>query len=233
LAEIKYCYFKKMKLSDYPQPSVTTDIVIFSIREKELNLLLVKRGVAPFKGKWAIPGGFVGLEESLENAAKRELKEETGVEASYLEQLYTFGDVKRDPRGRVISIAYFALMNSNNVELKATTDVSDTKWFSIKKLPELSFDHKEILNYALQRLRWKFEYTTVAFSLLPKKFSLTQLQKIYEAVFDKKFDKRNFRKKILSLGIVKETKDIQKDVSFRPAQLYYFVGKLGEIVKII
>ena len=221
-----------MKLSDYKQPSVTCDIVIFTIEDNNLKVLLIKRGIEPFKGRWALPGGFIRINESLEQAAKRELKEETGVKDVYLEQLYTFGDVKRDPRGRVITIAYMALVNSHKIKLKASTDVKKAQWFAINKIPDLSFDHKEILEYALQRLKWKFEYTCVAFSLLPKQFTLTDLQKIYEVVFNKKFDKRNFRKKVLSLEILEE-KGIDKNVSFRPPKLYSLIKNPKEIVEIL
>lgn len=210
-------------------PSVTVDIVIFALKENELAVLLVKRAIEPFKGVWAIPGGFVKINESLEEAALRELREETGVEKVYLEQLYTFGDVERDPRGRVITVAYFALLPRIKEELRATTDVSEARWFSVKKLPELAFDHAKILEYALKRLRWKFEYTAIAFSLLPKNFTLTGLQKVYEIAFYKKFDKRNFRKKILSLGIIKETKG--KSIgAYRPAKLYQLNAEVGEII---
>ncbi len=221
-----------MALTDYPQPSVTVDILIFTIRNNQLNVLLIKRKISPFKGAWAIPGGFVRIDESLEDAAIRELKEETGVEADYLEQLYTFGDVKRDPRGRVITVTYFALINSEKLKLKSSTDASEAKWFPIDKIPKLAFDHEKILKYALQRLRWKFEYTLVGFSLLPKKFTLSQLQKIYEIVFNKKFDKRNFRKKILSLGILKE-EGIDKNVSHRPPMLYSLKKNVKNIVEIL
>jgi 8-oxo-dGTP diphosphatase len=215
--------------------SVTVDIITFSIKDDNLNVLLIKRGIEPFKEKWAIPGGFVKKEESLEEAAKRELEEETGLKEVYLEQLYTFGEINRDPRGRVITVAYFALINAERPgqELKATTDASDAKWFSIKELPNLAFDHDKILKYALKRLRWKFEYTTVAFSLLPEKFTLTQLQKIYEIVFNKGFDKRNFRKKILSLNIVEKTKEIKRDVSNRPPKLFSLKKRIGEIIEIL
>ncbi|MDP3916815.1 MAG: NUDIX domain-containing protein [Nanoarchaeota archaeon] len=221
-----------MKLSDFEQPSVTTDLVIFTIKENSLKVLLVKRNVEPFKDKWALPGGFVRIDESLEDSAKRELFEETGVKNVYLEQLYSFGNPKRDPRGRVITISYFALINSEKVKLKASTDVSEAKLFSVSKIPLLAFDHKEILEYAIKRLKWKFEYTTIAFSLLPKKFSLGELQKIYEIVFEKKIDKRNFRKKILSLGILKK-ESIKKDAPHRPPQLYSLKNKIGEIINIL
>ncbi len=221
-----------MSFEDYPKPAVTVDIVIFTIKDNDLKVLLVKRGIEPFKGMWAIPGGFVRINESLEDAARRELREETGVKDVYLEQLYTFGDLGRDPRGRVITVAYFALVNSENLKLKATTDVKEAKWFSVRKLPPLAFDHEKILKYALKRLRWKFEYTTVAFSLLPKKFTLSELQRIYEIVFNKKFDKRNFRKKILSLNILKK-EGKKRNVSHRPPQLYSLKKKIGEIVEIL
>jgi len=221
-----------MKLSDYAQPSVTVDLVIFTIKDNTLQVLLIKRDVEPFKGKWALPGGFVQMHESLEDAAKRELQEETGVKDVYLEQLYTFGEPKRDPRGRVITVSYIALINSEDISLKADTDVSETQWFSIKKVPELSFDHKNILEYALKRIRWKFEYTSVAFSLLPKKFVISQIQKIYEIVFNKKFDKRNFVKKILSLDILRE-EGVNTDVSYRPPMLYSLKDKIPPIINII
>jgi len=218
---------KKLK-----EPSVTTDIIVFTIKENKLKVLLVKRKIEPFKDSWALPGGFVKIKESLEKAARRELKEETNVSNVYLEQLYTFGAPKRDPRGRVITIAYMALINASNVSLKASTDASDAQWFIIKDLPHLAFDHKKILQYAFKRLRWKFEYTTVAFSMLPKKFPISDLQNIYEIVFNKKFDKRNFRKKILSLNILKK-EEVKKDVSHRPPQLYSLKKEIGEIIEIL
>ncbi len=215
-------------------PSVTVDIIIFTVMDKDLNVLLIKRAIDPFKGRWAIPGGFIKFNESLEEAAKRELFEETGVKDIYLEQLYTFGDPKRDPRTRVVTVSYFALINQNDAIIKASSDATEVKWFSIYNLPELAFDHKKIIEYALKRLRWKLEYTTVAFKLLTEKFTLTRLQDVYEIIFNRKLDKRNFRKKILELGLVKETKEIQKEVSHRPAKLYSFnknIG-IGEIVEI-
>ena len=220
-----------MKLTDFDQPSVTVDLAIFTIKSNSLKVLLVKRNVEPFKNKWALPGGFIKMEESLDTSAKRELFEETGVKNVYLEQLYSFGNPKRDPRGRVITISYFALINSDKIKLKASTDVSEAKWFSISKIPSLSFDHKDILDYAIKRLKWKFEYTTIVFSLLSKSFSLGELQKIYEIVFEKKVDKRNFRKKILSLNILKK-ESIKKDAPHRPPQLYSLKKKIGEIINI-
>lgn len=218
--------------SKFERPSVTVDVILFTVKDDDLKVLLVKRNVEPFKDMWAIPGGFVKIDESLEDAAKRELLEETNVRDVYLEQLYTFGDPKRDPRTRVITAAYFALVNAEKFKLKASTDVKDVNWFSMFDLPELAFDHKKIVEYALKRLRWKMEYTTVAFSLLPEKFTLTQLQKIYEIILDKSLDKRNFRKKIKALELVKEVQEFQEEVAHRPARLYTKNKKIGEIVEI-
>ncbi len=220
------------KSKNYSKPSVTADILIFALKDKALNVLLVKRKIEPFKGMWAIPGGFVRLDESLENAAKRELEEETGVKADYLEQLYTFGDVNRDPRGRVITVCYFALIRSDNIKLKARTDVSDARWFPVGEIKNIAFDHKKILGYGLKRLKWKFEYTTIAFSILPKKFTLAELREVYEIIFSKRFDNRNFRKKIFSLKLLKE-EGIKKEVSHRPPMLYSPNKSIGEIVEIL
>jgi 8-oxo-dGTP diphosphatase len=217
---------------EYPKPSVTVDIVIFTIHENELKVLLIKRDLPPFKNSWAIPGGFVRIGESLEEAAKRELEEETGVKDVYLEQLYTFGEVNRDPRGRVITISYMALINSDKLKVRANTDASEVKWFSVSKIPTLAFDHNNILSYAIKRLRWKFEYTSVAFSLLPKKFSISSLQRIYEIAFNKKFDKRNFNKKIHSLNILKK-EEFLSEVSYRPPQLYSLKSNIPQIIEII
>ncbi len=222
-----------MEKEKFEKPSVTVDIVIFTVRNNDLKVLLVKRDIDPFKDYWALPGGFVKMDESLDEAAKRELVEETGVKDIYLEQLYTFGEPKRDPRTRVITVSYFALISSENLKLKASTDVYDVQWFSAYQLPKLAFDHKEIVSYGLKRLRWKLEYTTIGFKLLPEKFTLTQLQVLYELIFNKTFDKRNFRKKILSLGLLEATKEITQNVSHRPAKLYSFNKKIGEIVEIL
>lgn len=202
---------------------VAADIVVFAFLENKLKVLLVRRKFDPGVGKWAIPGGFVREDESLEQAALRELQEETGLKQSaYLEQLYTFGDVHRDPRGRVISVAYLHLVNyPEKIKLSASDDAAEAKWFDINKLPELAFgkSHEEILQYAWQRLKWKFEYSNVAISMLPDKFTLSELQKVYEAVYHKKMDKRNFRKKILSLDLVDPIDEVKQELG-RPAQLY-------------
>lgn len=224
---------KDYDVTKFERPSVTVDIIIFTIKDNTLNVLLVKRNIWPFKGYWAIPGGFVGMKEKLEDAARRELLEETNVKDVYLEQLYTFGNPGRDPRTRVITVAYFALVNADKFKLKASADVVDAQWFCVYKLSKLAFDHAKILDYALARLRAKLEYTTIAFQLLPDKFTLTQLQKTYEIILDKKLDKRNFRKKILGLGLVKDTNKIQKDVAHRPARLVSFNRQIGEFVEIL
>ena len=177
--------------------SVAVDVAIFTVIKNELKVLLIKRKLEP-KNIWAIPGGFVRKEESLEDAAERELKEETDVSDVYLEQLYTFGEPKRDPRGRIVSVSYFALISAEKVSPKSGSDAKEVKWFQIKKIPKLAFDHNRILKYAKKRLAWKLEYTNVVYSLLPRNFSLTQLQKVYEVVLGRKLDKRNIRRTFLS-----------------------------------
>lgn len=220
-------------VTKYPRPMVTVDIAIFSMQENDLKVLLIRRDIQPYKGGWALPGGFVHIQEDLEQAAKRELEEETGVKDVYLEQLYTFGNPKRDSRGRVITIAYFALIKSEGQKIDPKTDVSEANWFSAYKPPKLAFDHSKILDYALRRLMWKLEYTTIAFQFLPKEFTLTDLQKIYEIILHKNFDKRNFRKKLFALNLVEETGNLLQGVSHRPAKLYRCNKKIGEIIEII
>ena len=209
---------------------LTVDIVVFTITEGRLHVLLVRRGNAPFKGKWAIPGGFVAEGESLEAAARRELVEETGVADVYLEQLYTFGDPGRDPRGRVVTVAYFALISAERVRLRSGTDAAEAGWHPVKSLPPLAFDHGEILEYSLERLRNKLEYTTVGFQFLPREFTLSELQLVYEAILDKRLDKRNFRRKIGLLGIVRST-GRSKAAGRRPARLYSFEARKFEKLK--
>jgi 8-oxo-dGTP diphosphatase len=210
------------ELSDYPRPSVTVDLVIFTIAENDLKALLIRRGQEPFKGRWALPGGFVEINESLEQAAARELKEEVGVTNVYLEQLYTFGGPKRDPRGRVISVSYFALVDAERQRIVAASDAADARWHSVFDPPSLAFDHRKILDYALWRLRNKIEWTTVGYELLPKKFTLSELQRVYEIILQRPVDKRNFRKKILAQGQIIELNEARGDVAHRPAKLYSF-----------
>ncbi len=209
---------------------VAVDIVIFTIHLGELRVLVVKRGIPPFAGQFAIPGGFVLEDESLDQAALRELKEETGVGEVYLEQLYSFGDPGRDPRGRVITVAYFALISADRSPLVAGTDAADARWFAVRDLPVLAFDHCKILDYALERLRNKLEYTTVGFQLLPSRFSLTELQEVYEAILGKKLDKRNFRRKLLLLKVLRPTREYRHG-GRRPARLYEFVAANFEKLK--
>ena len=212
---------------------VTVDNIIFTITEGGLQILLIKRLIEPFKGEWALPGWFVLDDETLLEAAYRELEEETSVKNAYLEQLYTFSEVKRDPRGRTISCAYIALMPRENMSIKAWSDASEAKFFDIKKLPKLAFDHKKIVEYAIQRLKWKMEYTNVAQYILAKKFTLRQLQDVYETILDQQIDVRNFRKKIDKLGIVRETGEKEIGVQYRPAKLYTFMDKNLKIVEIL
>jgi len=208
---------------------VTVDIVIFTIQAGELKVLLVKRRIAPFLGQFAIPGGFVLENEDLDQAALRELREETGVSDVYLEQLYSFGKPDRDPRGRVVTVAYFALVSADR-KLKAGSDAAEAAWYATNDLPPLAFDHAEILAYALERLRNKLEYTTVGFQLLPEKFTLTQLQEVYEAILGKKLDKRNFRRKMSVLKILKPLREYQRGGQ-RPAQLHRFMAVRFEKLK--
>jgi 8-oxo-dGTP diphosphatase len=210
-----------MRLEDYPRPSVTVDVIIFTLEEDDLQVLLIQRGHPPFEGMWAIPGGFVGIDESIEGAAMRELEEETGVRDVYLEQLYTFGDLDRDPRGRVITVAYFALVPTDAVQPHAGHDAADARWCSVYDLPPLAFDHADILTYALQRLRYKLEYTAVGFELLPETFTLSELQAAYEIILGEELDKRNFRRKILSADVIEETGE-HRTGEGRPAKLYRF-----------
>jgi 8-oxo-dGTP diphosphatase len=210
-------------VTKYERPSVTVDVVIFSILDKDLKVLLIKRKIWPYEGTWAIPGGFVRMDESLEVAAYRELAEETSVisESVYLEQLYTFGQPDRDPRTRVITVAYFALVSADKIKPQAADDADEVEWFSVYKLPPLAFDHTEILHYALTRLRYKLEYTAVGFQLLPEKFTLRQLQDTYEIILGTKLDKGNFRSKLRKTQVV-ETVDGYLDTGGRPARLYRF-----------
>lgn len=212
---------------------LTVDSVVFTIINDKLQVLLIKRLVEPFKDSWAIPGWFVLENESLEDAAYRELKEETNVKNLYLEQLYSFSDVWRDPRWRVVSVAYMAVINNKNLYLKAWTDAKEVKFFPMDRLPKLAFDHKEIVNYAYKRLIWKLEYTNVAQFFLPEKFTFSDLQNIYRNVMQKEFDVRNFKKKIEKLWIVKETWEMQIWVKHRPAKLLEFVDKNISIVDIL
>ena len=219
-----------MHTDDYPRPALTVDIVIFTLRENRLQVLLIRRLNEPYAGSWALPGGFVQMNESLEDAASRELNEETGITEAYLEQLYTFGDPLRDPRGRVVSVAYFALIRTDAaVRTEGGSDASQARWFRADELPALSFDHDEIVAYALRRLRYKLEYTAVGFELLPEDFTLTEIQHTYEIILGEALDKRNFRRRMLASGIIEATQ-LKKGGEGRPARLYrYRADAVAEI----
>jgi 8-oxo-dGTP diphosphatase len=218
---------------NYPRPALTVDCVVFGFDEGELKVLLIERGLEPFAGKWALPGGFVRVDESLEDAARRELREETGLSGVFLEQLYTFGDdVNRDPRERVVSVAYYALVPLAPHELLAATDARSAAWFAVAGLPSLAFDHDRIVAAAVVRLQGKVRYQPIGFELLPEKFTLSQLQHLYEAILERPLDKRNFRKKILGMGVLVETNEIEQDVAHRAARLYRFdESKYRRLVK--
>jgi 8-oxo-dGTP diphosphatase len=206
----------------FPRPALAVDCVVFGFDEEDLKVLLIQRSLPPFAGAWALPGGFVRVDESVDAAARRELEEETGVRCAYLEQLYTFGDVDRDPRERVVSVAYYALVKLQAHSLRARTDASDTAWFPVSDTPTLAFDHGRILDVARERLRGKVRYQPIGFELLPPKFTLSQLQHLYETVLEVDLDKRNFRKKVLATGLLIELDEVQKDVAHRAARLYRF-----------
>ncbi|TXF88889.1 NUDIX hydrolase [Neolewinella aurantiaca] len=208
---------------EYPRPSVTVDIVVYGYDGgKQLKMLLIERGGEPFKGHWALPGGFVDLDEDLETAALRELEEETGVKDLFVEQLYTYGAVNRDPRGRVISVAYFSLVNLQDHPAVASSDATKAEWFPLNELPELAFDHSDIIKKANERLAAKVRYQPIGFELLPAEFTLGQLQQLYETVLNvESFNKRNFRTRILRTGILEEV-GRQQNVAHRPAVLYKF-----------
>lgn len=213
---------------EYPRPAVTVDCVVLGLDADDLKVLLIQRGVDPFKHAWALPGGFVLPEEELDDAARRELREETGIEEVFLEQLYTFGSPERDPRGRVITVAYYALAKLSDFRVKAATDAESVGWYPLHQLPPLAFDHADIISRATERLRGKVRYAPIGFELLPPRFSLTQLQRLYEIVLERQLDKRNFRKKILSLGLVIETDELETGVRHRAARLYRFDKKKYE-----
>ncbi|MBI2884742.1 MAG: NUDIX hydrolase [Candidatus Omnitrophica bacterium] len=208
--------------------AVAVDVVLFTIHEGALKALLVKRQQPPFLGAWCLPGGFVRPEESVDAAALRELQEETHITRIYLEQLYTFGNLDRDPRGRVISVSYYAVVDwaqlRDAIRPPSTQDgqAAPGRWCAVTRLPELAFDHRQIVSLALERLRNKVNYTSVGFQLLPKKFTLSELQQAYEVILGTALDKRNFRKKMLQLGILRSTHEHRLEGRRRPARLYSF-----------
>lgn len=206
---------------DYPHPAVTVDVVILTIEDDDLKVLLVQRGTEPFAGRWALPGGFVNIDESLRRAAWRELKEETGLNAAFLEQLGAFGHPDRDPRERVITVAYYALIPAERLEIQAGSDAHDARLFSMNELPELAFDHAKILRRAFDRVKEKIEDPVIALQLVPAEFTLTDLQRVHERILGVTLDKRNFRKKMLSLDLLEPTGGERRDGRHRPAKLYH------------
>jgi 8-oxo-dGTP diphosphatase len=204
----------------YPHPAVTTDIVVFTLRENHLEVLLIQRGSPPFQGQWALPGGFLEIDEDLDVGAARELVEETGVSDLYLEQLYTFGGKDRDPRERVITVAYLALVPTEKLKPVAGSDAAAVGWHPVDQLPPLAFDHHAIIDTARARLSAKSRYSTIACQLLPPQFTLGELQAVYEVLRGESLDKRNFRKWILSLDCIRETGEMRRNGQRRPARLY-------------
>lgn len=204
---------------EYPHPAVATDIAVFTLRRGALNVLLIERGGEPFKGAWALPGGFLQPDEELDACALRELREETGVDADLLVHFGNFSAPGRDPRERVISVAYLALLPSDELRLEADTDAAEARWFPIDAPPALAFDHAMILKRALAALSSQAGRITPLFALLPPRFTLSQLQAAYEAVIGEEAEKRNFRKMIATLDCVRETEDFVHG-AHRPARLY-------------
>ena len=216
---------KKKYTYEYPRPSLATDCVIFGFDGGSLKLLLTEREKEPFKNKWALPGGFVHMDETTDACAERILKEKAGVKNVFVEQLYTFSDPDRDPRERVVSVSYFALVNKHQYELVAGRDTLKAEWFELTDLPKLAFDHSKIVKMAILRLKGKVSYQPIGFELLNEKFTLSQLQSLYEAILETPVDKRNFRKKIMSLGILKALDEKEKNVARKAAQYFSFDKK--------
>jgi len=212
---------------------IAVDAIVFGYTDNNLNVLLIKQKYGMLKNQWALVGGFVKDDETLNDAVNRELKEEAGIKVNYLEQLYTFGDdVERDPRFRVVSVVYFALVNTTKFILKADTDAEDAQWFPVNDLPDLAFDHKTIIQTAQKRLQGKLTYQPIGFDLLPKAFLFSELEILYCTILEKEIDRRNFRKKILSFGIVEETGKLCNKRGGRPAKLFKFnKRKYSSLVK--
>lgn len=213
----------------YARPALAVDCVVFGFSAEALSVLLIERDEKPHG--WALPGGFVRISEALEEAARRELAEETGLRGMYLEQLYTFGEPKRDPRERVVSVAYYALVKNAGVKPIAGTDARRAAWFSVDKLPKLAFDHASIIETATDRLRGKVRYQPIGFELLPELFTLAELQQLYEVLLGRQLDKRNFRKKVAAMKLLSRTPHQQEGVAHRAARLYRFDSARYETLK--
>jgi len=223
-----------MKLTDYPSPSVTVDCVVFGVTFEPggsaLRVLLIERGEAPFEGALALPGGFVRMDETVDDAARRELREETGLGDVFLEQLFTFGGLDRDPRGRVVSVAYYALVNLADHRAQSGTDARAARWVAVREARRLAFDHYRILAVALERLRAKVRYQPIGFEMLPERFKLSQLQALYEAILGRELDKRNFRKRVLAMGLLAEAGE-ERGVPHRAARLFRFDKRRYEALR--
>ncbi|MCK5415827.1 NUDIX hydrolase [Candidatus Parcubacteria bacterium] len=224
---------KKINWKNFKHAVIATDVVIFTVIDNELKVLLIKTNKGPFKGKWVLPGGLVNIKESVDNSAAKHLKNKTGLSNIYLEQLYSFGEVNRDPLGRVVSVSYFALAPNKEYQFKTTKEYDEIAWHSINEIKKLGYDHEDIIKLAIIRLKSKLEYTNIVYSLLPTEFTFTDLQKMYETILERKIDKRNFRKKILSLDIIKKTNKKTIGGANRPAHLYKFKNRKLEVVEII
>jgi 8-oxo-dGTP diphosphatase len=222
MEENKYCY-------RYPHPAVTTDCVIFGFDGERLQVLLIERGIEPYKGRWAFPGGFLKMDETAEEGARRELKEETGLDGAYMEQFHTFSAPERDPRERVITIAYYALVKIQ--EVKGGDDAASARWFPLDDIPSLAFDHDYILRKATQRLREQIHFQPIGFELLPEKFTLKELQLLYEAILGINFDRRNFSKKMMHLEILIDLEETVWPTPKREAKLYKFNAEKYEELK--
>ena len=222
MKEKNYCY-------KYPHPAVTSDCVIFGFDGVAIKVLLIQRGIEPYKGKWAFPGGFMQIDETVEECAKRELEEETGLKTTSVEQFYTFTDVNRDPRERVITVANYALVRLSDV--KGGDDAMSAKWFAMNEIPSLAFDHDRILRMAVNRLKERICFEPIGFELLPEIFTMSALQNLYEAILEMKFDRRNFYNKMLKLGILSEAEERPKNASRRTPIKYRFNAKKYEELK--
>ena len=218
----QYCY-------KYPHPAVTTDCVIFGFDGERLQVLLIERGIEPYKGRWAFPGGFLKMDETAEEGALRELKEETGLEGAYMEQFHTFSVPERDPRERVITIAYYALVKIQ--EVKGGDDAVSARWFPLDEIPSLAFDHDYILRMATQRLREQIHFQPIGFELLPEKFTIKELQLLYESILGINFDRRNFAKKMTHLEILTDLEETIWPTPKREAKLYKFNAEKYEELK--
>ena len=222
MEEKKYCY-------KYPHPAVTTDCVIFGFDGSELQVLLIERGIEPFKGKWAFPGGFLNMDETAGEGAMRELKEETGLENAYIEQFNTYSEPGRDPRERVITIAHYALVRIQ--EVKGGDDAAKAQWFPIDEVPQLAFDHDKILRDAMRKLRERIHFEPIGFELLPEKFTMRELQILYESILGVKFDRRNFAKNMMHYELLNQLDETVRPTAKRDALLYSFNKDNYELFK--